>query len=713
MAAPLRSDLVLLGGGHTHMLALRRLTMQPPPGARLTLVSDHDYAAYSGMLPGLVAGHYRFDEAHIDLRRFCAARGVRFIRAAVTGVDATLGRVQLANRPSLEYDLLSINVGAQPELSSVPGALEYALPVKPVGSFYKRWSVLLDSVIRHQGRLCIPVVGGGAGSVEIALAVDFRLQGRADVALVCGSGLLPGYNPRVRKTVRRVLQQRGIRLYEESRVQSVQAGVVQIEDGTVLEFDELLWCTGVAAAAWLRTSGLTVNDAGFLLVDDSLQLEGCPGVFAAGDVAVQRDNPRPRAGVFAVRQSPVLADNLAASMAGKPLRKHQPQQLFLSLLSLGDAEAVAERGPFTLRGKWIWRWKDHIDQKFMAQFTAPATAMELTQLSQNLCGGCGAKLPADRLRQALAVVASAYPNTVVVQQLHDDAALLSWQAGSTLVQSVDSLRALVDDMHQMGRIAAVHALSDLYAMGATPKSAQLHLCLPEQTAKLQQRDLEQLLLGVVCELASADCQLVGGHSMEGAELSIGLTVNGALEQGGALRKQGGEVGDAVLVTKPLGVGVAFAAAMQAAASSASLSAALQSMLVSNAAAAIIAREQHVSACTDLTGFGLLGHLLEMLPSRLAAMINPELVPLFPGTKALWEAGYRSTLHAGNEVSVRSSLDWPPSCFDPQTSGGLLLFVEADRAQATLDALQSSGYEQAAIIGKLCSRDNGDALRLSP
>ncbi|MEE4661226.1 MAG: selenide, water dikinase SelD [Halieaceae bacterium] len=710
MAAPLRRDLVLLGGGHSHMLALTRLAMDPPAGARLTLVSDTDFAPYSGMLPGLVAGHYSFHEAHIDLRRFCSTRNLRFVRAAVKGIDPNLGRVHLEGRPPLEYDLLSINIGAQPELDSVPGASEYALPVKPVGTLYRRWTKLRERLVGAAGPLRIVLVGGGAGSVELAFAVHHRLDGAADVQLVCGRELLPGYNARVQKTVRQALARAGITLHEHSRVQAVHADSVDTGAAEPLGYDELLWCTGVAPAGWLKATGFPLDDKGFLVVDDTLQVQGHPGVFAAGDVAVQQKHPRPRAGVFAVRQAPVLAHNLAAAVAGAPLRKHRPQQMFLSLLSLGEKRAVAERGPLAAQGHWVWRWKDRIDRKFMERFAGHPQDMTPSAAAMDMhCGGCGAKLPADMLRQSLAIVASAYPRTVSLQRFQDDAAVVRWPAGSALVQSVDTLRALVDDVFLMGRIAAIHALSDLYAMGAEPHSAQAQLCLPYLLPKLQQRDLQQIMMGIAMELEQAGCQMVGGHSMEGPELSVGLTVNGLLSGAPSLDKQGGAAGDLIVLTKPLGTGVAYAAAMKGETVGETLAAAETSMLCSNAEASRIARTQQASACTDVTGFGLLCHLMEMLPSDLAAEIDPQSVPLLPGVDALLQAGYRSTMHDANVHSVRSALEWPAFCYDPQTSGGLLMFVSPARLDKLLEALHAAGYSSASAIGSLRARDGGEAL----
>ncbi len=697
-------DLVLLGGGHSHALVLRMLAMKPPPATRITLVSDTDFAPYSGMLPGLVAGHYRFEETHIDLRRFCGARGIRFIRAAATGIDRERRRLTLAGRPALEYDILSINIGAQPELT-VPGAREHAVPVKPVGSFYQRWRGL-EKRVRKGSHPRILLVGGGAGSVELALAMRHRLGDSVDIGLLAGDSLLAGYNSRARATVLRNLTASRIELQENSRVTAVTEAAVEIGQ-TSDYYDELIWCTGVVPVEWLADTGFATDERGFLLVEDTLEVVAQSGVFAAGDVAVQREHPRPRAGVFAVRQAPVLAHNLAASVAGEPLKAHRPQQQFLSLLSLGDRRAVADRGPFSASGEWVWRWKDRIDRRFMDQFSEPPPSMPApTAPGKPHCGGCGAKLPASILREALASVAASYPGTVSLKRLKDDAAVLDWPT-DTLVQTIDTLRDFVSDPWLMGRITALHALSDIYAMGAAPHSAQVNVCLPYASARLQRRELELLLSGLARELAAANCALVGGHSMEGPELSLGLAVNGSLSRQSALGKVGASVGDRLVLTKPLGTGVIFAAAMSGDAAGNWQAAALDSMLRSNREAANLARQYGATACTDITGFGLAGHLLEMLGKRQQALLAD--LPSLPGAEELLLAGHRSTLHEGNLAALEDAVfsrkkapavqAWPPLLCDPQTSGGLLIAISESSCSALLAALEAAG-EKPAMVGEV-------------
>src|SRR6056297_3242 len=721
----LRRDLVLVGGGHAHALALRMLGMQPIEGLRITLVSPASHTPYSGMLPGLVAGHYRFEDAHIDLARLCQWADVRFLVAEVEGIDPQGRHLSLAGRPGLDYDLLSIDIGSQPELASVPGAAAHVVPVKPVAGFWQRWrDTEAQLAHRSAGNYRIGIVGGGAGSVELALAMAHRLAGKAvTFDLWCGGPvILMGYNRRSQSAVTRALEQAGITPHVNARVAAVEADRLLLADGTHAAYDVLFWCTGAAPAAWLADSALATDDAGFIAVSDTLQSLSDEHVFAAGDIATQVEHPRPKAGVFAVRQAPVLAHNLRAALLGRPLRAHRPQRRFLSLLSLGSRSARADKGPFGATGGWVWRWKDRIDRKFMLRFRElpprmpdkPARRLpELPAVRQAACGGCGAKVGAGPLARVLATLALEYPQHCPGEA--DDAARMPARAGDTLLQSLYVLRQIVPDPWLMGRIAALHALSDLYACGARPLSALAAVALPFASEEILERDLYQLLAGALCEFRAADCQLTGGHSMQGVELSLGFAVNGVPldESGRVLAKKGAAVGDALVLTKPLGTGVVFAAHMQLAADGRDLEAARTAMLQSNGPAAALALEYAASACTDITGFGLLGHLLEMLGPGGAAELHLARLPLLPGVAALLRAGTASSMHAanaggaGNQLALAAGVDRQLAqiVFDPQTSGGLLISVAADRAQGFCAALHGAGYNEAAVIGR-CVADAG-------
>lgn len=701
-----QQDLLLVGGGHAHALALRMLAMQPLAGLRITLVSPAAFTPYSGMLPGLLAGHYRFEDTHIDLARFCQWAGVRFLADEVVSLDPQARRLGCRHRGELGYDLLSLDIGSQPELDSVPGAREHALPVKPVAGLWQRWQELLQG--GPPGR--IAVVGGGAGSVEIALAVAHRLR-RQRPALDLYSAaprVLPGYGEGARRRVEAALAAYGVRRHCDARVERVEPRRLRLADGREAPFDTLLWCTAAAAAPWIAASGLPVDERGFMAVEDTLQSTAFPNVFGAGDIATQRNHPRPKAGVYAVRQAPVLAHNLAAAVSGGELRAHRPQDRFLSLLSLGERSAVAERGGLSAGGGWVWQWKNFIDRRFMRRFSElvprQMDAAPRRAAAQAPCGGCGAKVDAGGLRAVLAALRERYPEHApgAGDTPLDDAARIVVQR--PLLQTTDQLRALVDDPWLMGRIAAQHALSDIYACAARPHSALAQVTLPFAAPRLARRDLAAVLDGALSVFADCDCRLLGGHSMQGPELQLGFTVNGVVDADTPLGKQGARAGDALLLSKPLGTGALFAAHMQLRADGRQIEGALELMQQSNAAAARIARHYAARALTDVTGFGLAGHLLEMLGDGLSARLSVDALPALPGAVEVMGAGIFSTLHGDNRDAVADRLLLPPGTplraqllFDPQTSGGLLMALPRERAEAALEALHAAGCP-AALIG---------------
>jgi selenide,water dikinase len=723
-------DLVFVGGGHSHALVLRELGMRPLAGLRVTLISPTSHTPYSGMLPGLIAGHYSYEQTHIDLARLCQWAGVRFIAAEVAALDPEARLLSIAGRPPVGYDLLSIDIGSQPDLDSVPGARQHAVPVKPVASLWSRWRDLyswLEGITSGEPRR-LAVVGGGAGGIELAMAMAHTLAGRPVSVQLYWSGphLLDGYNGRARRSVERALLELGVKLHPNSRVAGVEAGQLRLADGAVTRFDQLFWCTGASAAGWIGESGLQTDERGFLAVRDTLQAVSDERIFGAGDIATQLNHPRPKAGVFAVRQAPVLAANLRNLLLHKPLREHRPQRRFLSLVSLGGRRAVADKGWFSVTGSWVWRWKDRIDREFMGRFEDLPTVMATAgtrlpetsgqaggQAGQAHCGGCGAKLGADTLGRVLSRLSARYPDHCRREDLGGDTSRVPVTGEQTLVQSIDVLRSLVADPWLMGRIAANHALSDLYASGARPVSALASITLPFATEALLERELEQLLAGALSEFSSVNCRLTGGHSLQGAELSAGFVVNGVpAEPGGRLlAKTGLSPGDRLILTKPLGTGALFAAHMQLRADGRHIADAIAAMLHSNAAAARVAVAHGASACTDITGFGLAGHLLEMLDPAYAAQLQLASLPLLEGARDSIVAGIRSSMHAANatarqQVRVQGAADEATQdlLFDPQTSGGLLIGVPAERADSLVAALHAEGYVRASIIGEVIPRD---------
>lgn len=709
---PIERDLVLVGGGHAHAIVLRKLAMRPSPGVRLTLVSPASHTPYSGMLPGLVAGHYGFEATHIDLARLCQWGGVRFLRDEVRALDPAARNLHFDTRPPLTYDLLSLDIGSQPTLDSVPGAREHAVPVKPVADFWARWRAGLG---RHRGQR-LAVVGGGAGGVELILAMAHALDGAAALTLYCGGSLLPGYHRGARTAARRALQRFAVRVRDAARVARVDAGSLHLDDGGCEAFDTLYWCTAAAAAPWVAASGLATDERGFLAVDDCLRSTDDERVFAAGDIATQVAHPRPKAGVYAVRQGPALAFNLRAALAGEALRAHRPQQRFLSLLSLGERRATADRGPFSVTGAWVWRWKDRIDRSFMRRFRElpPRQVMRRSPSrtpTQAPCGGCGAKVGGDPLAAALADLRAAFPAYCLPGDggAAQDAARLPVQGD--LLQSIDSLRALVDDPFVMGRIAAQHALSDLHGSGVQPRAALACVTLPFAAPAVQARDLRQALAGALTVFAAADCVLVGGHSLQGPEWQLAFAVTGSPARGGPLGKRGAQPGDRLLLTRPLGIGALFAAHMQLAADGRDIDGALADLQNGNATAMAVALAHGARAMTDVSGFGLAGHLGEMLGDGVGARLCLDALPLRPGALEALQRGIRSTAAPANREAFAGRVRGLPAgprgelLFDPQTVGGLLVALPPACAEDALAELTAAA-PGAALVGEFVADPAG-------
>ena len=369
-APPLLKDLVLVGGGHTHVHVLKSFGLKPMPGVRLTLIGRDVETPYSGMIPGFVAGHYTFDECHIDLAWLCASTGARLVQDEAIGIDRASRQVLLKDGPAVSYDLLSIDLGSAPNLETIPGAHQWATPVKPIAELGRHWMAFVERMRAWLGPLNVTVIGGGAGGVELALAVDHGLREAAKGAQVqvthaTKDEILAGQAAAAQRRMRAIFQRRGLRLLEKAATVRIERGAVQLESGQWLQADAVFVVTEASAAKWFATTGLPLDERGFLAVQDTLRSTGDELIFAVGDCATVLRHPRPKAGVFAVRQGPPLAENLRRVLLGKAPEPFVPQTRYLSIIGTGDGRAVATRGSWAIEGAWVWRWKDHVDRKWM------------------------------------------------------------------------------------------------------------------------------------------------------------------------------------------------------------------------------------------------------------------------------------------------------------------------------------------------------------
>lgn len=697
---PLTRDLVLIGGGHTHALVLRKWGMDPLPGVRLTVINPGPTAPYSGMLPGHVAGHYNRAALDIDLVRLARFAGARVVLGAARHIDLTARLVHVPGRPPIAYDVAAIDIGITSAMPGLPGFADHGVPAKPLGAFADAWATFR----KGSGPARVAVLGGGVAGAELAMAMAHALKrdGRAaKVHLVERDRAFSALRGATGERLRQALSACNVTLRESTEIASVREGGLTLADGGTIAADFVTGAAGAFPHGWLAQSGLALTD-GFVEVDAHLRSSD-PAVFAVGDCAHMTHDPRPKAGVYAVRQAPVLFDNLRACLAGSErMRSYQPQRDYLKLISLGRKSALADRFGMSLSGRLLWRWKDRIDQAFMEKFrdlpAMPAPALPKAHAAglvealgpKPLCGGCGSKLGRGALMRALGQPGG--PG--------DDAAVLE-TGGVQQVISTDHLRAMVADPAVMARIAAVHALGDIWAMGATPQAALLTVILPRQSEALAERAMVEILAETRVVLEEGGARLVGGHSTQGAELTIGLTVTGLCDRP-PITLDGALPGDALVLTKPLGSGVLMAGEMTMQAAGAEVAAALSAMCQPQGAAAAILGRAH--AMTDVTGFGLAGHLANLCAaSGVGASLDLATVPYLPGAVGLAAKGVRSSLFADNRQVLPDAPDSPEAdlLFDPQTGGGLLAAVGGD-GRAEVAALKAAGFD-AAAIGRVTDR----------
>jgi selenide,water dikinase len=706
---PLTRDLVLIGGGHAHALVLRMWGMNPMAGVRLTVINPAPSAPYTGMLPGFIAGHYSRDQLNIDLVKLCRFAGARLVIGHADGIDVLRKTVSIEGRPDIGYDVASVDIGIHLAMPEINGFTDHGIAAKPLDVFADRWTELCDGVDARS--TAAAVIGGGIAGVELALAMKHRLGDSAQVSLIERAASLTGVTGTTKRRLEQALTRARIKCLFGAEVTTVRKDHILVGDQEIAS-DFTTGAAGAKPHAWVAATDLALQN-GYIPVDETLASITDPDIFAAGDCAHLTTSPRPKAGVFAVRAAPVLLHNLKARLSGGAAKPFKPQSTYLKLISLGRKSAIAEKGVFSFSADWMWGWKDRIDQKFMEQFRSlpqmPAPALPSERsigvaealADKPLCGGCGAKVGPGVLHDALCGLADVQ-RTDVVSELGDDAAVIKI-GGRKQVISVDHLRAFDLDPWRMARIAAVHALGDIWAMGAEPQSVLVSLILPRMSNDLQKRTLSEIMAGVQSIAQAAGADIVGGHTSQGAELTIGLTATGLLPKNTEAKTLTGAcVDDALILTRPIGSGTILAAKMAGQSRGEDVTKLLTHLQQPQAKAAAILSDAH--AMTDVTGFGLGGHLLAMCKaSGVGAELDMQDVPVFDGALDLSKAGHHSSIFSDNAAigDHFSGLDCDKGdlLFDPQTSGGLLAAVDRKDASDLLGQLTEAGYP-AAIIGRV-------------
>ncbi len=632
------------------------------PAGMITLVNKSSSTIYSGMFPGVVAGKYKIDEILIDLRNLASKAGVSFVMAEIKGIDTKKKKLLLAGRPEIEYSLLSLNVGTKTNLNSkslIRGDKDLAVPIKPFCESYK---FIVGQDIHKYNPSAKPflIIGGGFAGIEIAFSLRKRWPERSIM---------------IKVKSQRKLSKNLLKKLTDLKIEIIE------KDPSIL-YPKLI-CTGNKSLDWIKDSGFPLDGNGRILTKKTLQVLNHPELFAVGDCGVIKDHPRPSSGVWAVRSAKPLAKNLERINKGLKLKEWKPQRKAIQLLDINSINMESKAfmswgelmiGPFN----FLSRLKESIDQKFISKlylFKDIDSAM-FAKKDMMKCRGCAAKL-------AFTPLSSALNKLDLIESSKDDSINIGiLNSSKTLIQSVDGFPSLISDAWLNGRLLAFHSCSDIWACGGSVISAQSVVNLPSLPNDLQQELLFQVLEGINSALTIQGAKLIGGHTLESRNIpeepfSLGiessLTVNGIIDDNHNFWSKGGmKKGDQILISRPLGTGIIFSAFMNGHVKPYILDSVLKEMNKSqhetvnyiNQLTNLYPSSKIINACTDITGFGLLGHLSEMLESTnsyqlkmdlepLKIILEPDRIPVYDGVKELLDKGFESTLAPSNEIFLKN------------------------------------------------------------
>ena len=676
------SSLVLVGAGHSNISLIRRFAMEPLDHVRLVVIHPDSTAPYSGMLPGYLAGQYSLDDLFIDIAALCKQAGAHLIRGSLERIDAETKTLHISHQASFDpktlsvhYDYAVLNTGAAPAKSfpvSHPDC-HYVKPIRNLLADLPR----IDSVLSEAHRSLV-IVGGGAAGIELAFAFRARFGAEVSITLVSKHPIDRDQALKAGATrIRKALAIRTITLLEEVEVTEATDVSVTLSTGASLKAHVVCIATPVTPPQWIEASGLASGDQ-FLTVDSNLRVVGCDGLYAAGDI-INLTSQRGRSGVMAVRAGQYLAESLWRLIQGRSASPFRPQKNWLTLLNLGDGEAIGIKGVLSYQGQSLFQLKDRIDRNFMARFKFNA----MNSQDEMRCEGCAAKLPGGTL-------------TSIFGSQFEDGAITVHQ-GASRIRSVDALSYLINDPYLVGMLTMRHAVSDIWAMGARPTTALTVVAVERALSKrLEAQELSHAVAGLQDAAMRYEVDIIGGHSLALEQPMIAVAIEGECQT--PMKKVGAKIGDEIWLTGPIGSGVLFAALASAHEVGSSIDQWLVSALRSLFDASQIAIREGVHAMTDVTGYGVAGHLKEMLHESEITVRWAEHIHSFASVDACVAQGIQSTAYLDNR-SYAGAIGYGapnPILFDPQTCGPLMIAAPSAIARKVIKQWSAIGLSPQCV-----------------
>ena len=687
---PINNDLVLIGGGHSHIMLMMELSKRPIEGTRITLISNEIDTPYSGMIPGFIEGMYTWRETHIDLYKLCFKLNIRFIHSEVLEISAINKEIILKNRPKIKFDVLSINTGIQSSNKTIKGALKYCVPVKPISKLSNNF---LTEIKTNNN---IAFIGGGPASVELALGLQKRFKNTKSnlkISIITGkNGLLSSFPNKTRKAAKQTLQNAQINVIEKVEVIEVQKDTLILSDKTKLKIDKSILSTNGMAPEWIKKSDIILNRNNFIIVNNKFQTN-YNYVFAAGDIVDFNNQNLSKSGVYAVKSGKPLARSIRGFIQKKIPVPYKFNKNYLSIIGLSNGLAIATKYNFTFTSRFSFLLKKLIDQKFVKKFNDLNQDNNyifrnlfkvfdvIIQNNKNIpsyqmqCRGCAAKVDFNSLKTTL--------SKEIITTSEDAININNYPK---LYQSVDMISSIVSDPYLLGKIAANHAISDIIAVNSKLISALMILQLPFSNSEINSRDLEQVTSGATEVLKLANCSISGGHTMIGKDKDpvIGFSVIG--EKKSVNNKTLGKlkVNDILILTERIGSGIIFAGINNDIIDSYYQIEVLNQMSQGNINFSKISDRLKILSMTDITGFGLANHLLNLIKrdvGKTGLTIYPDKIPIFNGVTEALSKNVRSSLFEKNFNTAQKELVYDREIklideilYDPQTVGGLAFII---------------------------------------
>ena len=691
--------LVLVGAGHANIQVLKKLTMQNYEGLQIITINNGYTSLYSGMTPGLIENYYKLDDVSINLAKLCKNAESVFINDEVIMLDEKKNIIYLKNHPPINYNLLSLNIGSQSKINNLEISKEaQIIKVKPISNLYNQINSIEKLILKEKVISC-SIVGGGIGGIEIAFALQSRFQNSIKLNLFADqNNIEKNISSRTYKKLIALLNNKNIN-FVNSRIKLIQESHVEDEEGKKFPTRISIISTGAMSLPWITDSGLSLDKNGFINVNSFLQSESHKNIFATGDIASLNYQKRAKSGVMAVRQGEKLKENLFRFLLNKDLIHFRPQSSWLCLIGTGGKSALLNWGQFTIHGELIWKLKEFIDRRFMKKFNfenpmnhlkdiikLPLSDKIINQINLKMrCEGCGSKLSKNDLSAYL------HNTNSLNAEILSDAATINIP-NNEFTQSIDHIKYFAEmNPFDFGRIAYLHSQNDILSAGSEVNSFSVSLGLPYNENVAQKYFLEYFMQGIINESRIDKSIFASGHTYTSEEPGITINMNG-VKVLDTFKNQGIER-DLIYLTKPLGIGFLMAAFNN---NSVNLTAGvyekiINNMLISNKSAFQIAKKYNAKPLTDISGFGLGSHLIDICKSsNLSATLklNRDIVidGCLDDLKLYKSSAYEDNRNnAINEIEIlddnnKEVHNISKILFDPQTSGPLLISLNKDSKQ---------------------------------